>query len=66
MAPTCPTAEGIANAAIAPANAMLVRSRSGHSMCPMPHTACATTATATIFSPSSHAACATPPPSAKP
>jgi len=66
MAPTCPAAEGTAKATIAAPTAILARSRSGHRLRPMPHTACTTTATATIFNPCNQAACDTSPTSDTP
>jgi hypothetical protein len=56
MAPTWPMVEGTASASAAAATAIVARSRSGQRFRAMPQTACATTATATILSPCSHAA----------
>ena len=56
IAPICPSAVGTASARIAAPTAIVARSRSGQRLRAMPHTACATTATATIFSPCSQAA----------
>ena len=49
-----PSADGTASARIAAPTAIVARSRSGHRLRAIPHTAWATTATATIFSPCSH------------
>ncbi len=56
IAPICPAADGTASASTAAPTAMVARARSGHSVRAMPHTACATTATATILRPCSQAA----------
>ena len=56
IAATWPGAEGTSSATSAPATAMLARGGSGQRLRAMPHTACATTATATIISPCSQAA----------
>ncbi len=61
IAPTCPIAEGTANARMAAPTAIVAQilngsARSGQRLRAIPHTACATTATATIFSPCSQAA----------
>ena len=51
MAASCPGAEGKARVISAAAQAMPARIRSGQSVRPMPHTACAMTATAATFRP---------------
>jgi hypothetical protein len=51
MTPTCPSAVGDASAAIAASTAIVARGASGQSPRAMPHTACATTATATTLRP---------------
>src|SRR5437667_9796413 len=56
IAPTWPIAEGTASARIAAATAIVARARSGQRLFAIPHTACATTATATIFNPCSQGA----------
>ena len=57
IAPICPTEDGTARHTRHAATATLARARSGASDRAIPHTACATTATATSFSPCSHPAC---------
>ena len=51
MMPTCTQAPGSSSAAQAAAAMRVMRGTSGHRLRPMPHSACATTATATTFSP---------------
>ena len=59
IAPTWPQADGTSSTTTAASTASVARGRSGQSDFAMPHTACATTATAAIFSP-----CSQPEPSA--
>ena len=58
MTSTCAATPPVSSSAPAAITAIVIRVRSGVSVRPMPHSANATTATAAIFSPSSH-----PPPS---
>src|SRR3954463_7249718 len=51
MTPTCATAPGYASRRAADPRQSDTRARSVHSFFPMPHTACATTATAATFKP---------------
>ena len=56
IAPTWPSVDGTVSASTVAAAAIASRSRSGQRFFAMPHTACATTATATIFRPCSQPA----------
>ncbi|MNZ87089.1 hypothetical protein D3C78_1059380 [compost metagenome] len=55
IAPTCPQADGTRSTKQVTATMMVIRGVSGQRLRAIPHTACATTATATTFNP-----CSTP------
>ena len=61
MIATCASAPVHTSATIAATSATVIRGASGVSLVAIPHTACATTATATILSPRSQAAPSTSP-----
>ena len=61
MTPTCPQADGTSNTRQVAAAMRVMRGTSGQRLRAIPHTACATTATATTFKP-----CSTPAGSASP